>query len=687
MSESGTRDAEVKSRWSDADAQATIERYRDDPRVNEDVALRVYTSRLIGQDPALVLHGGGNTSVKTVLIDDIGEAVPVLCVKGSGWDLGSIEPAGLPAVRLDSLGSLRDREALSDEEMVNAQRTRLIDSSSPNPSVETLLHGFLPHKFIDHSHADAILALVDQPNAESICREVFGTRLGVVPYVMAGFSLAKLAADVYEADPNVEGLLLLRHGLFTFGKTARESYERHVDVVDVAERFASAKVRGARVNRGEPAALKYETVAPALRGKLGAGERRYLLEWRRSAAIDAFLARADLASVSQRGTATPDHVIRTKRVPMLLDLTPEMDGHEVAAHLDERLGTYRRAYVEYVEQEANRKGRHVTQLDPDPRITLVPGLGMIAAGTSRKAARVAADIFEHTIDVIENAEAIGHYQPLSPTDLFDMEYWSLEQAKLGNASVRSLQGQVVYITGAARGIGAATARAFADAGACLYLTDRDEAPLREIAEAIGASFEVVDVTQETAVRSSLDACVRAFGGLDGIVSNAGVAPQGAIDAVATGDLKQSFEVNFFAHQYLAAAATRFLRVQGTGGFLLFNASKAAFNPGKGFGAYAIPKAAVVALMKQYAIECGDIGVRSNAVNADRIRTGILDQKDVRRRAEARGLDTDAYYRSNLLGREVTAEDVASAFVSLALAPSTTGCVVTVDGGNIAAAPR
>ncbi|MBW2720366.1 MAG: class II aldolase/adducin family protein, partial [Deltaproteobacteria bacterium] len=207
----------MQSRWSDADALATIERYRDDPQVNEDVALRVYTSRLIGQDPALVLHGGGNTSVKTSLVDDIGHEVPVLCVKGSGWDLGSIEPAGLPAVRLESLGALREREVLSDEDMVNAQRTRLINSSSPNPSVETLLHGFLPHKFIDHSHADAILALVDQPNAEAICREVFGARLGVVPYVMAGFALAKRAAEIYENDPNVEGLLLLRHGLFTFG--------------------------------------------------------------------------------------------------------------------------------------------------------------------------------------------------------------------------------------------------------------------------------------------------------------------------------------------------------------------------------------------------------------------------------------------------------------------------------------
>jgi len=677
----------VQSRWSDADAQATIERYREEPRVNEDVALRVYTSRLIGGDPALVLHGGGNTSVKTTLVDDTGKEVPVLCVKGSGWNLGSIEPAGLPAVRLESLGALRERDALSDEEMVNAQRTRLIDASSPNPSVETLLHGFLPHKFIDHSHADAILALVDQPDAAAICKEVFGARLGVVPYVMAGFALAKLAAEIYESDPKVEGLLLLQHGLFTFGDSAKQSYERHIDAIDTAERFGAARAKSVQVVRRDRAPLSYESVAPILRGRLGGGERKYVLDLRCGPAVDAFLARADLDSVSQRGTATPDHVIRTKRVPLLLDITQEMDGAAVRSHIDQRLASYRKEYVAYVEREASSKGRRVAQLDPDPRIILVPGLGLIAAGASPKAASVAADVYEHTIEVIETAEAIGRYDALPTADLFDMEYWSLEQAKLGKASPRPLQGQVVYVSGAARGIGAATAVAFASAGATLYLTDRDEAPLREVAESIGAPFEVVDVTGEDAVRASVDRCVRLFGGLDGIVSNAGVAPQAAIDTVATDELKGCFDVNFFSHQYLASATVAVLRAQGNGGFLLFNASKAAFNPGKGFGAYATAKAAVVALMKQYAIECGDIGVRSNAVNADRIRTTLLNEADVQRRAEVRGLDADAYYRSNLLSREVTAEDVASAFVNLALAPATTGCVVTVDGGNIAASPR
>ena len=339
-----------------------------------------------------------------------------------------------------------------------------------------------------------------------------------------------------------------------------------------------------------------------------------------------------------------------------------------------------------MEREAGGKGRKVKALDPDPRIVLVPGLGLIAAGSTEKAASIAADIYEHTVDVIQAAEAVGRYEVLGTADLFDMEYWSLEQAKLGKAAPKVLQGQVVYVSGAARGIGAACARRFAAEGASLYLTDRDEA-VQAIAEALGARCEVVDVRDEKSVSGSVEHCVAAFGGIDGVISNAGAAPQAAIDQVSTADLKESFEINFFSHQYLASAAAKVMRAQGIGGLLLFNASKAAFNPGANFGPYAIPKAAVVALMKQYALEGGDAGIRSNAVNADRVRTQLLDPVTVEKRARARGLDADAYFRSNLLAREVTAEDVADAFLSLALAKSTTGCVVTVDGGNIAASPR
>jgi rhamnose utilization protein RhaD (predicted bifunctional aldolase and dehydrogenase)/NAD(P)-dependent dehydrogenase (short-subunit alcohol dehydrogenase family) len=675
----------MTSRYDEAEARATIARYQGQPSVNEDIALRVYTSRLIGADGALVLHGGGNTSVKTTIEDDLGVPTRVLAVKGSGWDLVDLEPKGLPTVRLEPLLALRALPAMSDEAMVNALRTRMLDASAPNPSVEALLHAFLPHRFIDHSHADALLALVDQPEGEKNVRAVYGNRLAVVPYVMPGFALAKLAAEVYEANPEVEGLVLIKHGLFTFGDTARESYERHVRAVEEAERFlVSARKREPVVR--SVVDVDYGRLAPVLRGRLGQAERHYVMELRTSAKIRAFVDRADLGEISQRGCVTPDHVIRTKRAPLVLDVAGVTD-EALPAFVENAVEGFRAAYRTYVKTQTETRGLSVKSLDPDPRVVLVPGLGLIGIGADLKAARIAADLYEHTVDVIDAAEGVDRYEVLSEADLFDLEYWSLEQAKLGKSAPKPLAGRVVYITGAARGIGAATAKAFAKQGAHLYLVDREHDALAALAKSTGAAFETLDVTDEAAVRASIARCVAKFGGLDGCISNAGTAPQSAIHACDSALLRQSFEINFFSHQWVASAVTHVLRAQGRGGFILFNASKSAFNPGAELGPYAIAKAAVVALMKQYALEQGSVGIRVNAVNADRIRTGLLDQADIARRANARGLELDAYYKSNLLVREVVAEDVAEAFVHLALAPSTTASIVTVDGGNIAASPR
>ena len=674
----------MKSQWVEADARAMVDRYAADD-VNEDIALRVYTSRLIGQDPTLVLHGGGNTSVKTRVADDLGEPIEVLCVKGSGWDLGDIEPEGLPAVRLGSLGALRERDSLSDEDMVNAQRIRLLDAGAPNPSVETLLHAFLPHKFIDHSHANAILSILDQKEAERICLEIYGERLAVVPFVMPGFELSKLAAQVQEAHPEAEGLLLLQHGLFTYGDTAKVSYERHVRAVDEAEQYIAARSTVVAVPRR--ADVKYTSFAPILRGLLGEGERNYVLCLRTSPQIRAFVDREELASWSQRGVVTPDHIIRTKRVPMLLEIEGSANPDDLRLQIQVRLDEYRNAYRSYVKEQVEGRGLEIKPLDPDPRIVLVPGLGIIAVGGSPGAARIAADVYQHTVDTITDAEAVGSFQALPNADLFDMEYWSLEQAKLGKAKPLPLSGKVVLITGAAGGIGEAVAQTFSRAGASLYLVDRDAEGVARVADALGAAQQALDVTDAKAVTDCVERIVAMHGGVDGVVSNAGTAPQSDIDTCDPEILRSSLEVNLLSHQWVAQAVTARLREQGTGGFLLFNASKAAFNPGKGFGPYAVAKAALVALTKQYALECGAYGIRANAVNADRIRTSLLNAEDVSRRAEARGLSADEYYRSNLLGAEVTAADVAEAFLNLALARSTTGCIVTVDGGNIAASPR
>ncbi len=672
----------MQSRWSDEDAAAAVRQWAQAPGSNEDVALRVYTSRLIGVEPSLVLHGGGNTSVKTRLPDDLGAPVDVLCVKGSGWNLGDIEPAGLPAVRLETLQQLRGRAELSDEAMVNAARTRLLDASAPNPSVETLLHAFLPHRFIDHSHADAILSLADQADADALAAEVFDGRLALVPYIMPGFALAKLAAEVYEANPSCEGLFLRQHGLFTFGDTAKQAYVRHVEAVTAAERYVQAARSKVLVSVPSTPAVDYAALAPVLRGALLGGA--VILERRSTEAALAFAADPEVASLSQRGPATPDHVIRTKAVPLLLD--PAAAGDDWAGHVRTAVQAYQRRYHAYVDAQLQEKGVSRTKLDPDPRVALIPGVGIVAVGSTRKAARVAADLYEHTIDVIRGAEAVGRYHALPSGDLFDMEYWSLEQAKLGKKAPAPMQGQVVLVTGAASGIGAATASAFAARGAALLLVDRDCA-VHDQAASLGAEAVQADVTDRDAVRDAVQACVRAYGGLDHVVSNAGIAPQAVMHDCPPETFEASLSVNLRAHQDLAAAATEVLRAQGRGGSLLFNVSKAAFNPGKGFGPYAVAKAGLYALMKQYAIEGADAGIRANAVNADRVRTGLLSDADVRKRADARGLDVEAYFRSNLLQRAVSADDVADAFVHLATARSTTACVLTVDGGNIAASPR
>jgi NAD(P)-dependent dehydrogenase (short-subunit alcohol dehydrogenase family) len=322
-----------------------------------------------------------------------------------------------------------------------------------------------------------------------------------------------------------------------------------------------------------------------------------------------------------------------------------------------------------------------------PRVILVPGIGLFGLGETLKAARIAADLAETNIEVIADAEAMGRYEVIPEADIFDMEYWSLEQAKLGKAKEKPLQRQITAVTGAGSGIGAATARAFADAGAVVAAIDKDRAAAEKIAAAIGGLAIDCDVTDAAAVKAAFARIAERFGGIDIVVSNAGAAWQGRIGEIDDATLRQSFELNFFAHQSVAREAVRIMRLQRTGGCLLFNASKQAVNPGRDFGPYGLPKAATLFLMRQYALDYGEDRIRSNAVNADRIRSGLLTEEMIRARAAKRGVGEAEYMSGNLLGREVTAADVARAFVDLALALKTTGAVMTVDGGNIAAALR
>lgn len=682
----------MKSAWNERAAEEAVARAAE-AGIARDLALRLYSTRLLGRDPRLVLHGGGNTSLKAKARDLAGEEVDALYVKGSGADMGAIEADHFPAVRLDPLRALRRREALSDDDMARVQRAFLLDPRAPSPSVEMLLHAFMPAQYIDHTHATAVLGLIDQPDAQALCAEVYGGRLGFVPYRMPGFGLAKLAADVFDKNPKVEGLILDKHGIFTFGASAREAYERMIEMVTLAE----ARLQKNRITL-VAAALPRQiasaaAVAPILRGACtlrdadGEGaHRRPILEIRASDAILNFVNGQEVARYARAGVITPDHVIRVKPWPLIVP-APQAGGLEdftqaAQAAAQEFVADYQ-AYFARHRARAGGAPMH----DPMPRVVLVPGCGLFGLGVSAKDAKIAADIAEAAVEGIGGAEAIGRFTPISEADMFDCEYWPLELAKLGQRQRLPLAGQVAVVTGAGGAIGAATARTFAQAGAEVALLDIDMKAAQAAAAGIGGLALACDVTEATSVQAAFNAVVAAFGGIDIAVSNAGAASQGRIGEVAEATLRQSFELNFFAHQKVAQAAVQIMLAQGTGGCLLFNVSKQAVNPGPNFGPYGLPKAATLFLVRQYALDYGADGIRANAVNADRIRSGLLTEDFIQERAAARGLSEQEYMSGNLLRREVTAQDVAQAFLAQALALKTTADVTTVDGGNIAAALR
>ncbi len=684
----------MQSLWNDHDAEAAVKRYAE-KGINRDLALRTYTTRLMGGDPRLVLHGGGNTSVKTTMTDLVGDTWDVLCVKGSGWDMAVIEPAGLPAVKLAPLLKARKLDRLSDEDMVALQRANLIAPSAPNPSVETLLHAFLPHKFVDHTHSTAVLAIADQAESARMIPEVFGPKAGYVPYIMPGFALAKAAAEAFERDPTVEALILDKHGIFTFAETAQEAYELMVRYVTMAEDHVKLNGRNPFTAASLPAALASPAdIAPILRGAVAVpkGEGRFdrmASEFRTSPAILDFVNAAQVADMASRGVSTPDLSIRVKTGPMVVPAPATGDLAGWAETVRQCVADYAAAYETYFRENDARDDVKRTMLDPMPRLTLVPGVGLFGHGRTLKDAKIAADLGEMWIETARDAESVGRFEPVSKPDLFDLEYWSLEQAKLAGAKAKPLTGQVALVTGGAGAIGAAIAAVFAREGAHVVVTDLDGDKAMASAKAAGngAIGVACDVTDPVSVTSAFDKAVSTFGGLDILVSNAGAAIEGAIATLDDALLRKSFELNFFAHQTVAQQAVRIMKAQKTGGVLLFNASKQAVNPGAKFGAYGLPKAATLFLSRQYALEHGADGIRSNAVNADRIRSGLLDDKMIESRAAARGLSVKDYMGGNLLGQEVTALDVAEAFLDLALADRTTGGVATVDGGNIAAALR
>ena len=469
-------------------------------------------------------------------------------------------------------------------------------------------------------------------------------------------------------------------------------------MIDMVSRAEARRAKGRR-NVFAPVTLPAEPasvaeVAPIVRGACavpaataGGEPKRFVLTFRTGPEILNYVNGADLADYSQRGVVTPDHIIRTKNQPLVVP-PPAKGGLETfKAAVRAAVAEYVARYDAMFARQNARVGGSKIKLDPMPRVVLVPGVGLFGIGNTARDAAIAADLAENAIQVITDAEAIGRFEALPESDLFDVEYWSLEQAKLKGTVAKAFTGQVALVTGAGSGIGLATAKAFAAEGAAVVVLDLDEKAAAAAAKSVGGLGLACDVTNRASVRAAFARAAEQFGGVDIVVSNAGAAWQGKIGEVSDEVLRRSFELNFFAHQAVAQAAVAVMLEQGTGGVLLFNISKQAVNPGPDFGPYGLPKAATLALMRQYAIDYGGAGIRANGVNADRIRTGLLTDEMIAKRSKARGLSEADYMGGNLLKREVTADDVAQAFVALAKARATTGHIETVDGGNIAAALR
>lgn len=688
----------VSDRYDPAEARAAVERWSGVP---EEVALRVYTSRLIGSDPGLVLHGGGNTSVKGWVTDVLGERREALFVKGSGWNLASLEPQGLPAVDLAFVRRLRSLDALSDDDMVNALRTHLFDASAPNPSIETLLHAFLPHRFVDHSHADAILALCNRPDGEEVVREVLGDDVVIVPYVMAGFELAKVAADLHDAQPGCTAMVLLHHGLFTFGDTAEASYRRHVQLVREAEHALLdamsnlTYVPPPHIPEPSEAARAAGEALPILRGVLAqhGGARRKVLRWRGDEEVLELLADGRVATWATSGPLTPDHVIRTKPRPMLLGATT---GPGLPEALHDAVDAYVHDYERYV--EACATGPYVA-LDPTPTVIWWPGVGLITAGRSAKEADQMADIAVHTLRTKRQGHALGPMQGLPDEELFRMEYWELEQRKLARPEP-ALSRRVALVTGGAGAIGVGIARQLLALGAHVVLTDIDEERLAVAASALDHPAVTTvrhDVRSPTSTREAFAAAARHVGGVDLVVVNAGIAVGGTLTELSEADWIACTSVNLDGARHTLTEASRLLRAQGTGGDIVVVSTKNVAAPGAGFGAYSATKAAAHQLARVAALELADDDVRVNLVAPDAVfhEQGVpsgLWQQVGPARARARGLELSelaGYYRDrNLLHAEVSGSDVgrAVAFFATRQTP-TTGAVLPVDGGLPGAFPR
>ncbi len=659
----------MKSHWSDKETRSFL---------HDPLALRVYTSRLLGRDTNLVMHGGGNTSVKAAIRDFFGIEQGVLYIKGSGWDLATIQAEGFAAVKMDALLRMAAIKQLSDADMVRQQRAAMLDPNAPNPSVEAILHAIIPYNYVDHSHADAVVTITNTPDGRKRIKEIYGNRVLIVPYVMPGFVLAR---KVFEMTQGIdwsqyEGIVLLNHGLFTFANTAKESYENHIRLVTKAEQYISKQKRMSFPNvfignlKTSINLLPLAKLRHAVSHHQGGAVIALLKEDKVSV---TFSQLPNIKNLATRGTLTPDHVIRTKPKPVIIT--------DDEASINE----YSNAYKNYFERHTDGK---LKCLDLAPRWAVWPDHGVLAFGRSMAEARIISDIVDHTMMAIQYAELMGGWKALNEKDLFNVEYWELEQAKLAkNPKPLMLQGKIALVTGAASGIGKACVERLLANGANVVGLDIQPSV---IASPVGAkqSFSYLgircDVTKESDIKNAIEQTIRQFGGLDIIVSNAGIFPPSMnIDSMEASVWEKSMKINLTSHQGLMKAAIPYL-TYGIDPTIIIIASKNVPAPGPGAAAYSVAKAGLTQLGRIAALELGAKGIRVNMVHPNQVfDTAIWTDEVLQKRARQYDLTVEQYKTSNILHTAITSKDVADLVCAMAgpAFAKTTGAQIPIDGGN------
>ena len=652
----------MKSNWKDSEAK----------KLKGDLlGLRVYTSRLMGNDEDLVMHGGGNTSVKITEKNIFGDKEEILYVKGSGWNLGTIEKPGFSPVRLETLHRLAELDSLTDVEMVKYQRMAMTNPSAPNPSVETILHGLIPYTFVDHTHADAVVVVTNTPGGKERIVDIYGKNMLIVPYVMPGFILAKTIYNMTRGIDwdSLDGMILLSHGVFTFDHDPKVSYEKMIDIVDKAEKYlkkqGGVSIKGTKSPKVDTLQIaQYRKQVSEVWGK------PVLVRLDNSPESVAFSKLEDVKKITNRGPLTPDHIIRTKRTPIVFSQKPEKD-------LEKYVENYKKYFDKYHE-----KGQVL--LDQAPRWGVVPGMGTLSMGPSVKHVQIIEDITRHTKKGIFQAEKLGGWNALPQKDLFEVEYWSLEQAKLKRmGKAKPMQGKVALVTGAASGIGKACVESLRDQGAVVVGLDIDKGITKcfDQKEAVGIQC---DVTKEKQLQKAIEETVLMFGGIDMVVSNVGIFPKSS--KIADMDAKmwdKSLAINVSSHQRLIQFCLPYLEL-GTDSSIVIIGSKNVPAPGPGASAYSVAKAGLTQLGRVAALELGEKGIRVNIIHPNAVYdTAIWTDEVLNARAKHYGLTVEEYKTNNVLKVEVTSRDVADLAVSMlgGTFSKITGAQVPIDGGN------